>query len=114
MIYSDLYGLEHDDLEKARGAIERVLGFRLEAHDSSYFGEYYLGTLSNEQQVRLQRNLDPIHDSQTDAPEEHYVEPEFQAFPILLYVSGNGVDAIRHQIEKSAVRLLFLRRKSSE
>ena len=111
MTHTDLYGFKHNDLEEARGIIQRVLDINLEPHESLYFGVYYFGSLPGEQSVHLRRNLDPLHDPKTDPPEEHFAEPKFQDSPLLLYVSGSGVDAIRQQLERRAVGISFLRRE---
>src|SRR5215469_7670977 len=103
MISTTLYGFKHDDLERARAAVERVLGISLELHDSLYLGEYYLGRLPGQQSVRIRHNIDPIHDPQSDPPEEHFAEPKFQDSPLLLEVSGSDVDAIRKQLEQHLV-----------
>ena len=111
MISIDLYGFQHADLEKARAIVEHALGIRLELHDSLYYGEYYLGKLPDEHSVRLQLNIDPIHNPQTGPPEELFAEPKFRDSPLLLYVSGSSVDVIRERLD-GAVGISFLRRKS--
>jgi len=111
MTHTDLYGFAHNDLEEARGIVERVLGVILESHHSLHYGEYYLGRLPDEQSVHLRYNIDPLHDPRTDPPEEHFAEPDFRDSPLLLYVSGSSVDTIRQQLERRAVGISFLRRQ---
>src|SRR5579871_4012198 len=110
MTQTDLYGFKHNDIEEARGIVERVLNIILHPHDSLHFGEYYLGNLPDEQSVHLRHNIDPLHDPRVDPPEEHFAEPKFPDWPLLLYVSGSSLDAIRQQLERRAVGISFLQR----
>ena len=55
MIGTDIYGFHQGELDDIRLVVERALGIEFEAHDSLYFGDYYLGFLSTGEELRLQR-----------------------------------------------------------
>jgi hypothetical protein len=58
------------------------LGVDFQARESSYWGEYWLAEWLCDLQVF--RNADPLHDPQTDPPEERFFEPAHACFPVLV------------------------------
>jgi len=76
----DLYGYKYDDIISARNLIEKIIGIRLEEHESSYrCGLYFrYGDIGTEHFI-LQRNFDPLENEWTDS--------EHQSYPLLLYVN---------------------------
>lgn len=95
MSFTAVFGIADDDLEKARVAIEKALGVRLEAHDSLYIGPYYRGSLSSGQSLQLRQNADPIFDERNDSPNERLSEPDFPEARLLLYLDGVGSERAR-------------------
>ena len=74
----DIYGFGTDDMDAVRCAIEEALGIHFEEHESSYLGIYFLFGDPGEEQLRLQRNIDPFDG---EAAEQNFPET-----PLLLYV----------------------------
>ena len=113
MTTTDIYGFQHDDLDVARVAIESALAIRLQGHDSTYLGEYFRGSVSSALSLQLRRNTDPMHDPQSDSPEERFAEPEFSSSRLLLLVSGSDAEAIRQTLQQRVSGLSFLRRRET-
>jgi hypothetical protein len=104
-----LYGLETDDLEKAREGLEKGLSISFEPHDSSYLGEYYLFKGADGEQIRLRRNLDP----QDGSP----AEPDYKTKALLLDVSNlvegsPRLTEVENLIRKIIPKLELLKRES--
>jgi hypothetical protein len=84
----DTYGIKTDDLELAKTLVEDVLG-QMEPHESSYIGEYYLRTVSNEENYVLQPNF----------CDGDWTEEDYQDCGILLYINESPMrDKIREEI----------------
>ena len=79
----DLYGYDYDNnIESARQAVEGALSIILNAHESSYLGDYYrLGSTGAENFI-LQHNYDEF--------EKEWMEENFHNYPLLLYVNGTS------------------------
>ena len=76
----DLYGVRGLDLESARLLLERMLGIKMEGHESSYrVGDYYLHKNSAKEKFLLQRNYDPY--------EEEWIEQDFPEAQLILYIT---------------------------
>jgi hypothetical protein len=108
---TDVYGIESNDIDQARVALETVLGIQLEGRYSDYVGEHYRGILPSGVSLQLRRNEDPVRGEQSDPPRELHAEPEFAPFPILLYVSGNALYELRTIIE-GVPGVRFLQRRA--
>ena len=74
------------DLIAAR--LNTKLGLTLHAHDSAYWGDYYLDTSGLLDELRLYLNADPQFRSDSDPPDEFWFEPNYRDFPLLLYTYG--------------------------
>ena len=109
MTSTDIYGFEDDDLEGTRRILESVFALKIEARNSLYFGDYFIGITSGTQMLKLQRNLDPLHDPK-DSPEERRLAPEHPSSALLVYVSGSDLDSIRRMMEERIADIVFLRR----
>ncbi len=73
----DIYGVESGDLEEVRIAIESILGIKFAPHESSFWGDYFLG-IHGEEEYKIIKNMEPISD-----------DPFYEPFPkngILLYI----------------------------
>jgi len=98
----DLYGIQLNDLEHARAAIESALKVEMVLHDSLYLGEYYLGRMG-EAEVQIRRNLDPL--------DGELSEREFPNMGILLYVNRvERAKEIGSTLNVLTPDLVFLRR----
>jgi hypothetical protein len=76
----DLYGVLANSIEDACSAVERAIGERLNAHESSYRGgDYYRLHSVGQEHFILQRNFDEF--------EGEWHEENFQDMPFLLYVN---------------------------
>lgn len=103
----DLYGFTHSDLEAARSAIEQALEIKLEPHESFYIGDYYLGILSDGEELELRRNVDPL--------DGEPAEQEFPQIDVLLYISTDRTERSKEleQLLTARIRgLRLLRRKN--
>ncbi len=79
--YFDLYGLLNMSIDDAAAMLEKALSITLIARDSSYLGEYYsTQTVKGEEKFTLEKNFNKMEDDWT--------EPEFEQYPIILYVSN--------------------------
>jgi hypothetical protein len=100
----DLYGSKTRGIENLVGDLDRVLGVRLERHESGYIGgDYFLaGDLRSEHFV-LQRH--EAGDDETELP-----EPAFSEYSILLQVNNTSRgDELRSLLARVS-GLVFLRR----
>jgi hypothetical protein len=75
-----VYGIDMNDLERAREKLEAVFAVRFQPHDSEYLGEYFLFKGANSEQMKLQRNTYP--------EDGEPAEPDFNAKGLLLRVDG--------------------------
>jgi hypothetical protein len=89
-----VYGIEMNDLERAREKLETVFAVRFQPQDSEYLGEYYLFKGTGPEQMKLQRNTYP--------EDGEPAEPEFNPKGLLLRVDG---------LVEGSPRLLDLERK---
>ncbi len=93
MVY-DLYGAAVTEVDWARTVAEQALGFRFEARDSSYVGQYYLMKGDGDERAKLMANLNPC--------EGELREPEFPDAQVLLYViAARRPDEWKATLEKS-------------
>ena len=78
----DLYGYSKNNIEAIREAIERTFGIKMEHHESSFHGDYYVYRFgaSDGEQLMLKFNLDPI--------DKKPVESKFPEAFVLLYVNN--------------------------
>jgi hypothetical protein len=84
----DAYGLRVNDLELARALIEDVIG-HMELHESSYVGEYYVLTTSDEENYILQPNF----------RDDDWAEENYKYCGYLLYVNESPKrDEIREKL----------------
>jgi len=75
-----VYGIDMNDLERAREELEKVFAIRFEPHESDFVGEYFLFKWTNREELKLQRNSYP--------DDSDPAEPEFNAKGLLLRVEG--------------------------
>jgi hypothetical protein len=97
----DAYGLKADDLEQARAWIEPVIG-RMELHESSYTGEYYLLDISSDENYKLQPNF----------CDGDFTEEDYQYCGMLLYVnqSPRGNEIRKSLLSRLDGKIEFIRR----
>jgi len=79
MFSFDLYGFTQKDIDTIRILIEKTIGVRFEAHNSSYLGDYYRYGASDSEHFVLQQNLDLL--------DNEPIESDYSDFPVLLYVN---------------------------
>jgi hypothetical protein len=106
MATSDLYGFRSDDIEAIRSRIEALFGLPMEAHESSYIPaeEYYRLELPGGERLSLQKNY--------DAAEQQWVEEDFSAMAVLLYVEAQDrADELRQRLVPSLEGIEFLQRE---
>lgn len=85
------FGFNTDNSQELITSINEILACQLEAHDSSYKGEYWLYKHPHENQfirVELSYNRDPMFDFDSDPPEEYYFDFINKECNFLLYLSG--------------------------
>jgi uncharacterized protein YyaL (SSP411 family) len=88
--YFDLYGLLNMSIDEAAVMLEKIFSITFVARDSSFKGEYYSTSVDADEDLELQENFNKI--------EEDWTEPEFEQYPVILYVS----DVRRaHEIENT-------------
>jgi hypothetical protein len=75
-----VYGIEMNDLERAKEKLEAVFAVRFQPHESEYLGEYFLFKGANAEQMKLQRNTYP--------EDGDPAEPDFNPKGLLLRVDG--------------------------
>lgn len=77
----DIYGLKGDNLEEHLPVIERAIGAKFAAHESSYMGgDYYRLGKVGEESFKLVRNYDSF--------EQEWFEEDFKDADALLYVNA--------------------------
>jgi hypothetical protein len=101
----DLYGVEARDLEAARLIVEQRLGIKLQAHESSYLGEYFRLGLPGGEHLVLRRNFDDR--------EHEWAEPEFSNRPFLLYVNETARSSELRQLLEDGKVVFHLRHSSA-
>lgn len=85
------YGFNTESLQDLVTNLSEILSCKLELHDSSYKGEYWLYKDPDDSQfirVELSYNQDPMYDSESDPPEEYYFDFRNKECDFLLYLSG--------------------------
>lgn len=75
----DLYGFVSDDIDNLAVALGEVLQIQLQAHYSSFLGNYYRVGRLVEESFQLQHNY--------VAEEDDWTESQFMNFPSLFYVN---------------------------
>jgi hypothetical protein len=75
-----VYGIDMNDLERAREKLESVFAVRFQPQDSEYLGEYFLFKGANAELMQLQRNTYP--------DDGEPAEPGFNPKGLLLRVDG--------------------------
>ncbi|MBV9124912.1 MAG: hypothetical protein JO112_16280 [Planctomycetes bacterium] len=106
MVASDLYGFHEADPAAVRLQLEQLFRTPMEPRESSYVsnGEYYALTLPDETSLSLRTNY--------DEQEKEWAEPDFQAFPILLYVEAKDKgDVLRDKLTSVIGGIRFLQRE---
>lgn len=79
MFSFDLYGFTQKEIDTIRILIEKAIGIRFEAHNSSYLGDYYRYGGSDSEHFVLQQNIDAL--------DNEPIELDYPDFPVLLYVN---------------------------
>lgn len=74
-----LFGFHFDSLREVAEKLRDVLSVSWRLHESSFSGEYYRSGKRGEEEFVLQNNF--------DENENEWQEPEFEEYPILLYVN---------------------------
>ena len=97
-----LYGTRDLTLEECCAAVEDALGVApFEAHESSFLGEYYRCGLPGAENLTIHANRDA---------EGVSLEPDFAAFPVLLYVNETPrAEEVRLRLANSVRALVELR-----
>ncbi|NEQ99689.1 MAG: hypothetical protein F6K30_23805 [Cyanothece sp. SIO2G6] len=83
MTYYDVYGFKSDGMKAAKIIVESCLHIRLKARDSFFIGDYYKFVNEEGEEFSIKENRERY-----DEDEENYREPDFQEFPVLLYIDG--------------------------
>jgi hypothetical protein len=100
----DIYGGETNDLQLCREVIQSALGVQLEAHESSYLGNYYRWGKQYGEELILQKNY--------DESEQEFREERFKDFRTLLYVNlFSDPDEVRRRLAACSDQMVFLERK---
>lgn len=100
----DLYGYRNQNLEAIRLALQHALGVKLQAHESSFIGEYFRLQNSVGEEFQLQRNFDPY--------EEEWAEDDFPDMHILLYINNTErAEELERLIAERIPELFLLRRQ---
>jgi hypothetical protein len=101
-VMMDVYGFEHEDLEAARAAIEKVLSVRLdEAHEQLPVGRHYRICLPSDTCVQIHRN----------SGEFKWSPPWHPNYKLLIFVHGKDRESIGRRL-CSVPGLLFLESKA--
>ena len=106
--FFDLYGLLNTDIDDAAGLLEKILSITFIARDSSFLGEYYsTSTIEDGEKFTLEENFNKI--------EEDWTEPEFEQYPLILYVSNTRRTQEIEEALKKAIgeNVMLLRRKEA-
>ena len=106
MFTYDLYGFKYSNIEKLKHELEKILGLRFTARESSYLGYYYHGGVVGEEEFLLIENYNP--------DEQEWYEPKFKEIPLLLAVDGTQrADEIQRELTEQLQHILFLSRKTA-
>lgn len=102
-VFFDLYGFETDEIDTLIKPLEKVLQVDFVARDSGYWGEYYSYKGQNNQEYKLQPNIDE---------ENEIVEKSFPSMKLLFRVTETQrADAIKELLTQNIQGINFLRRK---
>ena len=101
MAIYDLYGSLADDINAARESLSASLAVDLEAHESSYQGDYFQWGKTAGEHFVLKRNVDPYDGDP--------VERSFSEYKILFYVNDTFRSANLHEKIKEAQKFFLLR-----
>src|SRR5262249_21805573 len=90
-----LFGIDADDIEEIMELIDALFGRKLEGREGLAYGEYYCFGVFDKF-MRLQFNKVADYMPEIDTPEEPFFDPDFQEYPILLYI--NDADKYPHYL----------------
>jgi hypothetical protein len=93
--------------EVMRCELEQLLCVRFVAHESEYFGDYWLAEPPG-MSMRIRWNQDPLW-RPGDCEDERFALPEFAEFPLLLEVDGPSAALLEKLRSISALQLLVER-----
>src|SRR5262245_30460737 len=100
----DLFGLTDGRLDNVRPIVERALAIEFEPHESTFLGDYYLATITTDENIQLRNNLDPVDGDPA--------ELEFAQVSILIYVNGTDrADEIARALKSQLPSIIHLRRR---
>jgi hypothetical protein len=106
MITDLLFGLKLTDIESAKNLVEKVLDLKLNAHESSYVGDYYRADGPGDEEIVLQENY--------DRDDEEWTEPDHQDMALLLYINeSTRADMIESKL-KPETGFKLLERENAE
>ncbi len=85
------YAIRTDSSAASIKALEILIDCKFSAHDSCYWGEYWIFRHSIENHsIRVYHNFDPMWDSNNDDPDEEYFEFEYKEYSMLIDVCGSS------------------------
>lgn len=87
MSYYDLYGFRIDDMMAAKEIVENALKIKMEVHDSSFVGGYFMYRSEIGEEFILKGNF--------DAEEDAFREPDYQESQVLLYIDESTEERIK-------------------
>ena len=85
---ANVYGFpEEISAEEVIDYIENSLLIPLQARESFYVGDYWAYS-DGDKSLKVRYNEDPLHDPESDPPEEYYFDDENQDCHLLLLLDG--------------------------
>ena len=95
-----LYGSRDPSPAAVQEGVGRALGVRFEAHESSYWGEYYASGPPGGELFEVRPNRDA---------EGELAEPEFPDYPTLVYLNGTPRPEVATRALREVESLVKLR-----
>lgn len=92
-----IYGAETRNIDLVKNDLERILNVKFELHKSTYWGEYYLAKVSEDQSIRITYNY----------VDEDWQENEFKNLPVLIEL--NQLTSLSEVVNKIDQELQYAR-----
>jgi hypothetical protein len=78
------YGVMATKTEEVTEMLTLNLGLTFNGRESGYWGEYFIYRDSDDIEIRIYENKDPMWRAELDIPEEEFFEYEYRTFKVLI------------------------------